>query len=274
MSANKKQKEFLSRTLFVLLVTLSSCTSPQEKDFNLATKLSEEKKFPEAIKQFEYVIKRDPESPMAAMAAREGGRIAYFDAKKFEKAAYFYKHLVVHSASSEERIKSQKVVAEIYFDQLQDYGMAIIEFSKLLQMPHSDHELAEFKISIARAHYYLNNFFQAESEINELLRLKIDEEMRFRSQILLGDLLMAQKNYTRAIDLYKETIKNHPEKAVSENLAFAMAVCYEETDQFKEAIQALESIKDKYQPREYVELRIKRLNNRLKNQPGAKGFRK
>ncbi len=269
-----RSKEFLLRALLASVFFLSACTNPQEKDFNTAAKLAEEKKYSESIKYYEYVIKRDPDADLAEAAARDGARISFFDAKNFQKAIYFYKHLVVHSQQAEERIKSQRAVAEIYFDQLQEYNNAITEFSKLLQMPHSDHELAEFKISIARAHYYLNNFFQAESEINEILRLKIDEDMRFRSQILLGDLLMAQKNYKRAVDLYKEVIKNHPEKSTSENVAFAMAVCYEETDQFKEAIQVLESIKDKYQPREYVELRIKRLNSRLKNQPGAKGFRK
>lgn len=273
MNFLRLQKGVFLAALFAVFL-FSGCTNSQEKNFDHANKLVEEKNYSEALKYFEYVIKRDGETSLAEVAARDGARVAFFDAKDFKKAIFFYQHLVIHSASSDERIRAQKAIAEIYFDELQEYEKAVIEFSKLLQMPHPDHELAEYKISIARAHYYLNNFFQSESEINEILRLKISDDIKFRSLVLLGDILMAQKNYARAITLYQDLMKNYPVKAAQENVSFALAVCFEETEKFKEAIQILEPLIEKYQPREYIELRIKRLNVRLKNQPGAKGFRK
>ena len=86
--------------------------------------------------------------------------------------------------------------------------------------------------------------------------------------------MVAQKNYARAAEIYKELLKNYFEKSLKENIPLLLAVCYEEIKDFQTAIKTLEILVGKYTPPEYIELRIKRLKERLKNQPGAKGFRK
>ncbi len=78
----------------------------------------------------------------------------------------------------------------------------------------------------------------------------------------------------RAADIFKTLIQKFPEKSIQENVALMLAVCYEENMDFKSAIAILEEHRNKYSPPEYIELRIKRLQERLKNAPGAKGYRK
>lgn len=258
--------------LFLSLFFLSSCSPPDEKEYSKGIKEVEAKNYRTSLLHFENCIKYSPTSTWAISAAREAARISQYEIKNYAKAIFFHKHLVLYSHDSEERIKSQKEIAYLNFDSLQNYQVAVVEFYKLLQMTEKDSEIATYKLSIARAHYYLNNFEQAQSELNEVSRLKIPDNLQFDMMILSGNILVAQKNYAKAIFIYTELMKKFPEMSKKENVPLTLGVCFEENNQFKESIEILEKIKDTYKPAEYIELRIKRLKERLKNQPGAKGL--
>ena len=232
------------------------------------------KNYRTAIGILEHVIKRDSQNSLGLKAAREAARISTFEIKDYKKAIEFNRVLVLYSPNPEERVNAQKEISNINFDHLQNYQEAVTEFSKLLQMPLSNLESAKYKISISRANYYVGNFFQAESEINELLRLKLDREMRFNALVLLGNILVAKKEFLKAADVYRGLIRDYNEMAMKENVPLTLAVCYEESSDYVNAIKTLETMIGKYSPPEYIELRIKRLKERLRNQPGAKGFRK
>lgn len=115
---------------------------------------------------------REPHSEQAPDSAREGARVAFFEAKNYPKAVLFYKHLVMYSKKSEERLASQRQISACYFDHLTDYPMAVVEISRLVAMLQDPKEIADYKMSLARAYYYQNNFSQAENEVDEFLRRK------------------------------------------------------------------------------------------------------
>lgn len=263
------------RAILVLLVlALTACSSQEEADFKLAQKSITQGHYRIALGYLDRVIKREASEKYPLEAAREAARISFFEIKDFNKAITYHKYIVLHSADEKERLESQKQIASIYFNNLQNYQMSIIEFSKLQQMPHTDLEAAQYKMNIARAQYYMNNFFQAESEIDSLLKLKSDDNIRFSAQMLKGNILVAKKDFKTAATIFKELLEKYPEKSVQENVALTLAVCYEEDLDFKNAITVLEQLRGKYNPPEYIDLRIKRLQERMKNAPGAKGFRK
>jgi outer membrane protein assembly factor BamD (BamD/ComL family) len=260
--------------LVVLVLFLTACSTQEEGDFKTAQKNISQGKYKVALGYLERVIKRNAPTEYPLEAAREAARIAFFELKDYEKTIEYHRFIVLHSQSEKERLESQKQIAEIYFNNLQNYQASIVEFSKLQQMPHTDLEAAQYRMNVARAQYYMNNFFQAESEIDSLLRLKADDNIRFSALMLKGNILVAKKEFTKAIDIFKGLIDKYPQRSMQENVGLTLAVCYEENDNFKEAIKVLESYRGKYNPQEYIELRIKRLQERMKNAPGAKGFRK
>jgi hypothetical protein len=265
----------ISRLLIAILVLfMAACTSQEAADFKEGQKLVDQGRYKDGLINFERVVKRNSGSEYTVEAAREAARIAFFEVKDYDKAIYFHQFLVLNSPDQKERIESQKQIAAIYFNNLQHYQKSIIEFAKLQQMHLSDYEAALTKVNIARAQYYLNNFFQAESEIDDLLKLRSDENVRFNALILKGNILVAKKDFIKAADLFKGLMTNYPVKAKQENIALTLAVCYEENLDFKSAIAVLETLRDTYNPPEYIELRIKRLQERQRNAPGAKGFRK
>ncbi|WP_413576407.1 tetratricopeptide repeat protein [Bdellovibrio sp. HCB290] len=260
--------------LVVLLLLLSACSSQEKGDFKLAEKNVNQGNYKVALDYFDRVILRNNESEYPLEAAREAARVSFFELKDYERTINYHRFIVLHSKDEKERVQSQKQIAEIYFNNLQNYQASIVEFSKLQQMPHTDLEASQYQMSIARANYYMNNFFQAESEIDSLLRLKSDDNIRFQALMLKGNILVAKKEFVKAIDIFKGIIDKYPQRSIQENVGLVLAVCYEENDNFKDAIKVLEGYRDKYSPPEYIELRIKRLQERMKNAPGAKGFRK
>jgi tetratricopeptide (TPR) repeat protein len=260
--------------VLVICSTLSACSSQEKADYKEAQKAIDQGHFHVALNSLDRVIKRNSGSDMTLEAAREAARISYYEIKDYTKAVNYYKFLVLHSPDPQERMQSQKQVADIYFDNLQNYKEAIEEFSKLIQMPHNDAEEAEYRLSTARAYYYMGNYFQALSEIEAILSKKSDENIRFGSLVLKGNILAAQKQFVKAAEVFRSIISTYPDRANKESIGLTLAACYEENNDFKNAIAVLETYRGKYNPPEYIELRIKRLQERMRNAPGAKGFRK
>lgn len=256
------------------LLGLSACSSQEKADFARAKRAVGKSHFQEALKSFDRVIKRDSGSDLVLESAREAARVSFYDLKDYKRAIEYYRYLVLHSPEPQERMQSQKTVATIYFDNLQNYAAAIDEFSKLIEMPHNDLEGYQYRLSMARAYYYMGNYFQALSEADAILAKKTDENIRFAAMTLKGDILVAQKDFNKAVTIFQTVMQEDPEKAMKEGVGLTLAGCYEENGDYKSAIKVLEGYRNKYNPPEYIELRIKRLQERQRNAPGAKGFRK
>lgn len=257
-----------------LLLGLIACSPPEAKDYKSAQREVSRGHFRIALSSLDRVLKRSPHGEYALLAAREGARISSLEIKDYKRAVEYYQFVVIHSPDHKERINAQKQVASIYFDQLQDYNKAVIELNKLIRETESDADIARYKLDIARANYYLNNFFQAHSEIDELLKLNVDDSEKFSAWVLKSNIHIAQKEYPKAIDILKKVIILFPQKSLQENVFQTLAVCFEEIDNFSEAIKTLEAVQGKYAEPEYIEIRIKRLKDRQKNRPGARGLRK
>lgn len=250
------------------------CTSQVERMMSQGEKHLELKEYILAVAEFEKITKREPASESGLKAAREAARIEFYDLKNFEKAAEFYRLLVFYSTDPDERVRAQKQIVSIYFDQINNYENAISEINKLLPLIKDPTERAEYKMNLARAYYYQNNFFQSLMEVDEFLKTSKIEEKNFQMMILKANILLAQKKQTEAATYMRELMKSNPKLAAKENLGLTLAVVYEEMKDYKTAIEVLKSTRDHHPTPEFIDIRINRLQERIKNQPGARGFRK
>lgn len=251
-----------------------SCSSREERELRNAKKQASEGHYQVALVILDHVIKRNEHERYTLEAAKEAARISFFETKDYKKSIDFFHTVILYSKDVNERLESQKQIASILFNNLQDYTQAISEYSKLIFMAKNQEELVNYRTNIARAQYYLNNFYQAESEIDAILKMQISKDVEFNLLVIRANIYVAKKEFLRAIELLKNLISEYPDRADQENLGMILISCYEEGSNFKEAIKVLENFKGKYNPPEYIELRIKRLQERIKNAPGAKGFRK
>lgn len=256
---------------FFLLI---ACTSPEARDLERAREEVRKGHYRTSITYFERVLKRTPASAEALDAAREGARVSVFDLKDFQKATSFYRHLILYSESAPERESAQKEIANIAFENLNDYQSASLEFSKLLSLNLPFAERARYQLALARSYFYLGEFEQSESETDDLLKERLPDDVRFSVLGLKGNILVSKKEFSEAAQIYQQILKDFPERSQQENVAIQLALCHEENQDFRAAIQVLETTKTNSENQDYIELRIKRLQERLRNQPGARGFRK
>jgi tetratricopeptide (TPR) repeat protein len=256
------------------LVIASGCVPSDQKQFEAAQAEIELGHFRIAIDLFDKILTRFPGEEISLKAAREAARVSFFEIKDFKKSTKYQKFIVMYSENPEERYQAQKQIADTYFTQLNDYPNAVIEINKLLAMARQPVDRAKYKMNLARAYYYQNNFSQAENEVNEFLRQIDDEKTRYELMMLKGNIALAKKDLLGAVDIYKDVMKSYPQKAEQESVALTVAVCYEELKDYKKAIEMLEVLKKTHPMPEYIDVRIKRLLARQKNAPGAKGMRK
>lgn len=260
--------------LTIFLTSLVACSSAEMRFIEKAQSEASRGHFRIALSLLDKAIARKPELKEALLASREAARISYYEIKDYSRAVDYYKHIVLYSPDSAERLFAQKQIATVYFDHVADYEKAITELHKLVNMSLEPEEKHKYKMNLARAYYYLNNFDQAEHEVDEFLRDAKMEEDIFEMLMLKGNINLAKKELESASKVYLRIIKDYPERSQAENVGLTLALCYEEMRDYGKAIQTLAKLKEYHPVPEYIDLRIKRLEVRKKNQPGARGFRK
>ena len=120
----------------------------------------------------------------------------------------------------------------------------------------------------------MSEFFQAESEVNNALLRAEKGAKRFELELFLANILFNTKRMDKAIEAYKKLDEEYPALAKQEKVKMSLVVCYEETERFKEAIGLLDSMKAESEDPEFLDLKIARLKERIRNLPGSRGMRK
>lgn len=250
----------------------TSCFGGEQGELNKAIRNAADGKHVLALSQFEMIVRKYPESVVATEAALEGYKLAMYQVKNYKKALFFLHHIVLHAPDKKGRVEAQRQIANIYFDNLTNYEKAILEFDKLLQEPNLAYNKAEIKLKIARAYYYLGNFFQSLSEAKELLDLNPDDKTRNELLQLKANIYLALKDYPKASEILNALLEKNPERAIKEGVYINLVLCYEEMGNYDLAIKTLENwAANPWVDKQYVELRMTRLKERQKNQPGSRG---
>jgi tetratricopeptide (TPR) repeat protein len=261
--------------VLVALGALTSCTISSEKlEMERAQAALQQGKQDKAFEHFNNVVDRFVKTPDAIKAAREAARISHYELKKFPEALRLYKHIILYSPNESERVEAQKRIADLYFNQTLNYTEAITAFSRLLDLPHTPEEGNRYRLSIARSYFYLNNFFQAQVEIDKIIDSKPTKDIAFDALLLKANIFLTTKKLDDAITVLNLLIASNPERAKNETIGLILAICYEEQENFKKAIETLESIRDSYPRKTFIDNKIKVLKERDSYRPGAKGLKK
>ncbi|MES2856177.1 MAG: tetratricopeptide repeat protein [Bdellovibrionota bacterium] len=258
-----------------LLVTTSGCSFSSE---TIAIERAEtallEGDQEKAFEHYKSVVERYVRTPSAIKAAREAARISHYELKKFPEALKYYKHVILYSPNEKERIDAQAKTADLYFNQTLEYNEAITAFNRLLELPHKLEDGHRYRLAIARSYFYLNNFFQAQVEIDKIVGTKPSKDLAFDALLLKANIFLTTKKLEEAITVLGMLINQYPERSKNETIGLILAICYEEQENYTKAIETLLSIRDSYPRKAFIENKIKVLKERESYRPGAKGFKK
>lgn len=264
---NHRRTKYCVWILTAALLNLSGCRSASERDYQRAHQKIEAGQIAEGLKGLLEIIRIYPNDPVAMKAARDGARLAYFENKDYLTSIDFNRHLAFHSTSPNEVLEAQRQIVEVFMEHLNDYDKSVLEIGKLMQIETDPTKITDLRIKLGRAHYHMKRFFQALAELQEAMKSEITPEQQFDLKHLKANVLAANKKFPEAVSLLKEIIGQDRARAIKENVPITLAVCFEEMKEFRLAMDTLEDIKKDHPIPEYVDLRIKRLNDRLKNQP-------
>ena len=260
---------------FIFLFVIGGCkVSSEELDYKRAGEASQAGDYEGALTHYKAVVAHSVKSRLAIESAKEAARILHYQLKRPKEAVEYYKHVILYSEDSKERIEAQKSLANLHFNETLDYVQAIAEYSRLLELPHSQTEDLEYRLGLARSYFYLNDFFQSQVEIDTILNRSSDANMLFDALLLKANIYLTTKQLDEAIATLNQLIAKYPAKAKAETVGLILAVCYEEKKDYAKAIETLQSIKNTYPRRAFIEQKIKTLRERQGLLPGARGLKK
>lgn len=259
-----------------LIFAISGCTLSFDWFHRIrARELIRAGEYSKALKILRDVRDNNLDNQRSVEVSRLGARVAQIDAKDYALAIEFYRHLVLRSESAAERKNAQRLIAQLYFENLQDYSQAVIEYEKLLKLSLPPDVAFRYRLNLAKSHFQLNNLDQATNEIDTLLAMKkLDPDEIFDAKMLKANVLVANKNLTAAAEIWSQVLTEFPERSKREKVALNLVVCYEEQKEFGKAIEVLEKMKADYPNPDFLDVRIARLKERKTNMPGANGLRR
>ena len=248
--------------------------SAERVEYARGEKAEAQKDWPGAVSHYQNVVDKWVSSDLAVRAAGHAARILCYETKAFAAAVRLYKHVVLYDRRPEARLEAQKRIAEIDFEHLLDYQGAITEYQRLLELPHGKDEGFVYRMAIARSYFYRSEFYQAQIEIDRLLKEDVDPGRAFDAYLLRANIQLTTKKLDDAIQTLNELIRRFPQRSKDETIGLVLAVCFEEQKNYAKAIETLATLKADYPRKDFIENRIKTLRERQSLLPGAHGLHK
>ena len=255
----------------VLVAATAACQSRAEKFFKQAQKKIEARQFLDAVDLLENSAELEKNNHKWSSTNFEIARILRFEIQDYSKSLLVYKELILKSEDVNIRLLSQEAIAEIYFENMQDYPSALKEYLLLESLLQDKIKLEKTKLKIAQCYKYMGNLNTSLEYIDVALK---NSEKKVNFLNIKAQIFLTQKKYDLSLATYQQIYKEDPEYFKTENLYNSIVIVYEEKADYKSALAYLNDNKQYFKDQNYVDLKIKRMNEKLINKPFSKGIRK
>ena len=212
---------------------------------------------------------------MSLLAAKKASKIALYKLKNFKIAVQFYRFIVLHSLDKKEMIEAQEHISMIYYEKLVNYSKAIEAFSHLIRLSKNRDKNFYYRMSLSKSYYFLKNFFQAEVELNLLLRNEsLTHEQKFKVKLFKAQVFLAKQEMAKALKNFQRLEKEYPLLSKNEKVGMSIVICYEEMQKYDKAIKKLASMRPLYPHTNFIDLQLEKLRKRQSNMPGFRKTKK
>ena len=180
--------------------------------------------------------------------------------------------ILLYSQDRNQRISTQRSIADTYFNNIRDYHKAIEEFSRVLALKLPEEEIKDIRLKIARSYYHVGNFQQAKIELQKLGQ---NSKASFEKLLLKGHILLGERVYDKASLVFEDIIKKFPKEGNTDKIFLTLSLCYEEQKEFQKAISLLSEFLSnntaslEASQRHFITMKIRRLEETYKMQPGV-----
>lgn len=258
--------------LFLLPTVLLSCGfSTSSWELSKAEKAEKNEEYQLAIQYYYKHLRKTSDTQESIYPAQKIFQLSslhLIDTDLIEKSL---KHIIIRSDDQNIRMDAQFKLANHYFDQINDYESAISNFNKFLALSNKHAEKNIARLKIAKSYFYLNNFYQSQVEIDDILKSEPEEDLKFDAKLLLASVLQSEKKYPKAVQQYEELLKEFPVRSEKDQIYMNLSLALEDNKDFGRAIDILKKYKQKHKKPAYIEEKIKKIQFLMSQQPGARG---
>lgn len=258
--SRKNRKGALGALLLLALGHGCNANSPETK-FLLAEKLLEDKKYEAAINEFRTIVDKAPRSPLGLDAQLKVAQIQHLYLGRSQEAIEAYREFLEYSKDEAKKREVEKTLADLQFQNFENYDEAIASYSKLIKENTNEKEGEELVYRLGRA-FFLQAKFEDALKMFEYLRTRYPNGGYFwKSELETGNALSAMGKCQDAIKQYEKVVVGAPadQKVLAK---FAQASCYEEQDELDKAYEIFSSIRSDYPAPSVVELKMQKIKRR------------
>lgn len=255
-----------------VLFSLTGCTPQSEKLYSEAYAEIEKGHFRIALDLLEKSAAVEDDDKKKTKALVEAARIARFEIQDYDRAIRINRQIILKSTDVKQRLLAQETLAEIYFENIQNYTQALNELLILEQRNLEPERKEKLRFKIAQTYFLTGNPNAAFEYIEASLKSPASDR---RSLLKLkAQILVSKEKYDEALAAYEEIRQSDPNFFAKENLYISASTVFEEKEDYASALAYLEKYQSFIDDKSYLELRFKRLRERLTNKPLFKGRRK
>ncbi|MFK8137385.1 MAG: tetratricopeptide repeat protein [Bdellovibrionales bacterium] len=253
----------------VFSVLLGCSIRSENYELEKAQKAFEKSDYSEARDYFYKFLKRNEENQSSVQAAKQLFQISSIHLPDKTLMENSLKHIILRSLDKDERMDAQFKLGKFYYEQATDYDRAINHFSKFALLSKNEVKNIEAKLFVARSYFYKNNFYQAEVELQDIV--KEENPYIFEAKLLQSNIFQNQKRYKEAVESYRYLLQYYPERSNEEQLYLGLSLSLEENKDYKGAYELLNSLPEKEKESPFIMEKLARIRYLIKQQPGARG---
>jgi tetratricopeptide (TPR) repeat protein len=245
--------------------------STPEWELKKAEKAEKENRYQEAIQFYYKYLRKNVDNQKSIEPALKIYQISSVNLPNPSLIEKSLKHIILRSDDEKQRMDAQFKLGNHYFDNVNDYESAIAQFNRFIALSKRKHDNNLARLKVAKSYFYLNNFYQAKVEIDDILSNKPDSDLKFDTYILKASVLQSEKLYKEAAEVYEKLFEEFPAKSEKEQVYLNLAIVYQDNKDFNKAIETLKKYRDKHNNPEFIDEKIKAIRFTLSQQPGARG---
>lgn len=264
MKKSQTRLQTIANCTFLILFVFGffgcNANNPNTK-FKLAEKLASDKKYKAAINEFEFLVSKDPNSKIGVQSQLRIAEIQYIFLGHFQDSIESYKKYLKKETDENKKREALKVLADLYFQNSDQYDEALKSFSQLINYDLDQKEAEEWLFKVGRS-LFLKTKFKESIEIYELLKRKFPNGDYFcKAELEIANNLSTDRKCKESYSRYENVLKCNDEK-IKPLASFGLASCLEESDELDKAYEIFQSIQTTYPSPSVVELKMQRIKRR------------
>jgi len=208
-----------------------------------------------------------PESRLAPEALFRAGEILNLYQQNHQQALLVYLLVVRDYPQGRWAQQARIQAADLYKNRLGDYNQAISLLQKVVDsgVPEAD----RVQYEIADCYFRLNNFEQARIEFESLQKNFPESPLLAEVQFRIGMTLTLERNFSAAATALSRVSELWPESRFATEARFQLASVYVEQELLQKALGILEGLRGQYPDPEALQLRIERVEERIRKKKKA-----